>query len=277
MKTILLLAGTLSLAYGVDLQERETIRQTFPAAARIEVDNVNGRIHVTGYNGNEIRMTAEKTIRAESEDRLGAAKREVTLDTHRSGDTLAIYVDGPFRCHCGDGGHGVHDNGQHGYTVTYDFDLQVPAATLLRLATINHGDIQIENIAGDFDLSNVNAGIEMRDVAGSGRAHTVNGRITASFAKNPAKATSFKTINGSIEATFQANLSADVRGKTFNGEAYTDFDSTALPRVSPVSERQDGKFVYRSDRSTGLRIANGGPELSFDTLNGSIRIIKRGQ
>ena len=76
MKTILLLAGTLSLAYGVDLQERETIRQTFPAAARIEVDNVNGRIHVTGYNGNEIRMTAEKTIRAESEDRLGAAKRE---------------------------------------------------------------------------------------------------------------------------------------------------------------------------------------------------------
>jgi hypothetical protein len=277
MKTIILLAGTLSLTYGFDSQERETIRKTFPAAARIEVDNVDGRIHVTGYNGGEIRMVTEKTIRAESQDRLDAAKREVSLDTHQSGDTLTFYVDGPFRCHCGDGGHGIRDGGHRGYTVTYDFELEVPAATLLRLATINDGKIQIENTAGDFDLSSVNGAIEMREVAGSGQAHTVNGKISASFTKNPAKESSFKTVNGSIEATFQANLSADIRLKTFNGDAYTDFDSTALPRISPVADRKDGKFVYRADRSTGLRIGSGGPELSFDTLNGSIRIIERGQ
>jgi hypothetical protein len=277
MKIILLLAGALSLAHGFDSQGRETIRKTFPAAARIEVDDVDGRIRVTGYNGNEIRMIAEKTIRADSEDRLDAAKREVTLDMRESGNTLTLYVDGPFRCHCGDGGRGIHDDGRHGYTVTYDFELQVPAATLLRLATVNHGEIQIENTTGDFDLSNVNAGIEMRNVAGSGRAHTVNGRISASFVRNPVKESSFKTVNGSIEATFQANLSADMRLKTFNGDAYTDFDSTPLPRGTPVAERQDGKFVYRADRSTSLRIGNGGPALAFDTLNGNIRIIKRGQ
>jgi hypothetical protein len=65
--------------------------------------------------------------------------------------------------------------------------------------------------------------------------------------------------------------------KTFNGHAYTDFDATPLPSLTPVSERREGKFIYRSDRSTGLRIGSGGPEFKFDTLNGSIRIINRGQ
>jgi hypothetical protein len=276
MKTILLFAATLSLAYGFDSREQETIRRTFPATARIDVDNVNGRIHVTGYNGGEIRMTAEKTIRAESEERLEAAKREVTLDTHTSGDTLIVYVDGPFRCHCGDGGHGIHDHGHRGYDVTYDFELQVPAATLPRLATVN-GSIRLEDTTGDFDLSNVNGGIELHEISGSGSAHTVNGKIAALFSRNPATDSSFKTINGTIEATFQPGLSADVGIKTFNGGAYTDFDAAALPRINPVGARQDGRFVYRADRSTRLRIGNGGPELTFDTLNGSIRIIKRGQ
>ena len=65
--------------------------------------------------------------------------------------------------------------------------------------------------------------------------------------------------------------------KTFNGGAYTDFPVTALPRAAPVAERRDGKFVYRADKSTSVRIGNGGPEYKFDTLNGSIRIINRGQ
>lgn len=274
MKTILLIAGTLGLAYGFDSQVHETVRQTYPAPARLDVDNVNGRIHVTGYNGSVIQMVAEKTIRADSDERMEAAKREVKLDVQQSGDTLTLFVDGPFRCHCGDG-RGVDDNGHRGYSVIYDFEIQVPAATVLRLATINHGGIEVENTSGDFDLTNVNGAVEARQVAGSGHVHTVNGRITAVFAGNPAKPSSFKTINGSIEATFPANLSADVRLKTFNGSAYTDFDSTALARISPAAERRDGKFVYQADRSTGLRIGNGGPELTFETFNGSIRIIKR--
>ena len=39
MRTFLILMGALSLAYG-DQEAKETIRQTLPAAARLEVDNV---------------------------------------------------------------------------------------------------------------------------------------------------------------------------------------------------------------------------------------------
>jgi hypothetical protein len=282
MKRALLLvcAATLGspwLSCGFDQEEKETIRRNFPAAARLEIDDVHGFIHVEGYSGSEIQMVAGKTIRAESQERLDAAKREVKLDTTQSGDTLTFYVDGPFRCHCSDRRSSLHEHSHPGYRVIYDFEIKVPAATMLLLGTVNGGDVRVENTTGDFDVANVNGGIDMRGVTGSGLVHTVNGKIAVLFSRNPVKDCSFKTVNGSIETSFRPNLSADVRLKTFNGQAYTDFDVTPLPALSPVSERRDGKFIYRSDRSTGLRIGNGGRELKFDTLNGSIRIINRGQ
>jgi len=276
MKTLAVLFATAALACGYEVEDKETIHQSFPAATRLDLDNVNGYVHVTGYNGTEIVMDAQKTIRAESQDRLDVAKRDVKLETSQSGGEVKLYVDGPFRCHCSDGGSGIHDHGHLGYSVEYDFEIKVPAGAVLRLATVN-GHLQVENTTGDFDLSSVNGAIEFTEGSGSGNVHTVNGRITATFARNPSNATSFKTVNGTIEASFRPNLSADVRLKTFHGAAYTDFDTTALPNAAPVAEQRNGKFVYRSNRSSAVRVCSGGPEYKFETLNGSIRILKQGQ
>jgi len=276
MRTLLILMTALTLAYG-DQQAKETIRQTLPAASRLEVDNVQGYIHVSGYNGSEIQVVAEKTIDAESSERLEAAKQEVKLDVSRSGDSVILFVDGPFRCHCEDNRWGTRDHGHRGYRVTFDFEIKVPVATILRLGTVNNGDVRVENTTGDFEISNVNRGIDMTEVSGSGRVHTVNGPIKVLFARNPSSACSFGTVNGSIETSFRGNLNADVRVKTFNGQAFTDYDVTALPRMVAAGERRDGKFVYHSDDFNGMRIGNGGPELKYDTLNGSIRIINRGK
>jgi len=276
MRTLILFIGTLSLAFG-DQEAKETIRQNLPAAARLEVDNVHGSIHVSGYNGSEIQVVAEKTIQAESSERLEAAKREVKLDVSREGDTAVLFVDGPFRCHCEDHRWGVHENGDRGYWVRFDFDIKVPAATFLKLGTVNSGDIRVENTTGDFDVSNVNRGIEMTGMSGSGRVHTVNGGIKVLFNKNPSGDCSFGTVNGTIETSFLPSLNADVRLKTFNGSAYTDYDVTALPMKASSGTREDGKFVYRTQDFHGVRIGSGGPTLKYDTLNGNIQITKRGQ
>ena len=277
MKKLLILLSAISIASSFGEEFKETIRKTFPSAARIDVENVNGYVRVSGYNGSDIQLVAEKSIKAESAERLEAAKREVTLDMSQAGDTLTVYVDGPFRCHCEDNRNGIHERGHRGYRVSYDFELKVPIATFLRLSTVNGGDIRVENTTGDFDLSNVNDSIELKEVAGSGQVHTVNGKIAASFTRNPANKCSFRTVNGTIETSFRPNLSADIWVKTFNGGAYTDFDVTTLPRVPVEAERRNGKFVYRSDRLAAMRVGNGGPEFKFDTLNGNVRIINRGQ
>ena len=278
MKTAVLCSVFCALvlpAFSYEEREHETIRQTFPSAQWLEVDNVFGAIHVTGYNGAEVQMTIEKTIEADSPSKLEEARREVKLNITQSGDRLKLCVEGPFRSRCRDGNN-VNDAGRRGYRVIFDFELQVPAAMAVDLSTINNGKIELRNTSGDFKLANVNGGIEMEEVAGSGQAHTVNGAVKALFASNPLKDCDFKSVNGGLEASFRRNLSADIHVKTFNGDAFTDFEATALP-VTASAEQRGGKFIYRSNRSSAFRIGSGGPALKFDTLNGSIRIVNREQ
>src|SRR5690348_2292048 len=285
MKRLLLIfAVALTAAYGFDEEARETIRKNYPASKYFEVDNIHGFVHVTGYNGSEIQTVIEKHIIADSHDRLEAAQREVKLDVNQTGDTLTLAVDEPNHCNCGDRGNWDHFNDgfsreshRPGYRVVYDFEIKVPAATSVRLGTVNEGDVRLENTTGDFLLRNVNHAVEAREVGGAGKIATVNCGITATSTRNPTTPCSFSTVKCTIDATFRPGLSADACLKPFTGRAYTDYDVTALPRMVSTSERRNGKFVYRSDDFTGMRIGSGGPEFRFNTLNGSIRIINRGK
>ena len=132
--------------------------------------------------------------------------------------------------------------------------------------------INRRNVEGVRAESLLTGGIKMAEVSGSGDAHTVNGAITAQFANNPSAVTSFKSVNGMIDVYFQPGLSADLLLKTFNGQVYTDFDVTARPTPVGATEQRNGKFVYHSSGFRAVRVGSGGPELTFNTLNGDIRL-----
>src|SRR5262249_22348486 len=102
VKMILLAAALAALAFGQTVEEKETIQRTFPSVKRVEVENVFGSIRVAGYDGAAVELVAYETIRGESPEKVKQARLEVKLDISRDGDTLGIYVDGPFRCHCDD-------------------------------------------------------------------------------------------------------------------------------------------------------------------------------
>ncbi len=105
------------------LRESETIRKTFNLTAAhkiLDVDNVFGSIDVVGGAGDQVQLVVNKTIYAESKDRLETAKKEVTLDVTEQPDLLKLFVNGPFRRNCnnGPGGGGcVSWQGEAGYTV----------------------------------------------------------------------------------------------------------------------------------------------------------------
>ncbi len=253
-------------------EDRETIRRSFDVSAgsgpaKLLVDNINGFIHVTGYSGKEVQISVEKHIRAESNEALAAAKREVSLDQSQQGNSVRLYVEGPFRTR-----NGVNYRGDeyYGYTVDFDYEIQVPAATELVLKTVNHGDISVKGTNGAYDIHGLNGGITMEEVAGSGVVRTLNGPVKVVFSRNPSQDSEFRTLNGTVDVYFQPGLDADLRFHTLNGGIYTDFQLTAIPgRVS--GDNVNGKFVYRSSRrSTEGRAGKGGPQLSFDSLNGKI-------
>lgn len=261
------------------LKETETIRKTFNLSAAhkvLEVDNIFGSIDVTGGQGDQVQLVVNKTIYAESKDKMEAAKKEVTLDITDQPDFLKFYVNGPFRCNCNDG----HDScggwhGDRGYTVKMDFQLQVPRNIEVKLKTVNSGHVRVQDVTGNFAVHNVNGGIEMQNVAGSGLAKTVNGGVKVTFRENPREKSDFATINGNVELYFVRGLSGDFRFKTMNGAVYSDFEMTSLPAQPVSGERHGTKFVFRSDRYTGGRIGSGGPEIRAENLNGDIRVLER--
>jgi hypothetical protein len=253
------------------LDEKETLKHSFDTASagrKLLVDNIHGYVHVTGYSGSQVQVSIEKHFYADSSEAMAEAKRDVKMDMSQQGNFVRLYEDGPFRT---SNGTNYRGESYYGYRVVFDFDVQVPFDTELILKTINRGDIQVKKTSGDYEIHGLNGGIEMEDVAGSGLVSTLNGKVKVTFSKNPSKATQFKTLNGSVDVYFQNGLNADLRFKKLNGGIYTDFEVTALPQTV-AGDSSNGKFKYGSDRSMAGRAGKGGPELSFDTLNGSIRL-----
>jgi DUF4097 and DUF4098 domain-containing protein YvlB len=207
---------------------------------------------------------------------METAKKEVTLDITDQPELLKLYVNGPFRCNCGNGSGGcVNWNGDRGYRVKMDFQLQVPRNIEVRLKTVNSGHVRVQDVTGNFSVHNVNGGIEMQNVAGSGVAKTVNGPVKVTFRENPREKSDFATINGNVDLYFVRGLAGDFRFKTMNGAVYSDFEMSSLPAQPVSSERHGTKFVFRSDRFTGGRVGSGGPEIKAENLNGDIRVLER--
>ena len=265
-----------------DLVDESSVTRTLSFAAgggrTLDVRNINGFIHVDATGDSTVQMSIRKVIRAETRDDLAEAQRDVRLDFRDGAPRVEAIVTDRRGHICGEP---WRDDGQRWdrarYDVRFDFTIRMPRDAALRLCTINGGDVIVSGTRGDFDVSNVNGLIEMHEVAGSGRAHTVNGPVTVTFTANPKQTTSFKTVNGNVDVSFPDGLAADFAMKTFNGGLFTDFDARPLAgKVEAAGERRNGRFVYRANEFTRVRVGNGGPEITFETLNGNVRARRAG-
>jgi hypothetical protein len=266
-----------------DVMDDSSITRTLSFAAgggrTLDVRNINGFIHVEATDDSSVQMSIRKVIRAETRNDLDQAQREVQIEFTEGTSRVGARVTEANRHVCGE--EWENDEGRRWrdrrYSVRFDFTIRVPRDAAIRLCTINGGDVIVNGTRGDFDVDNVNGLIEMNRVAGSGSAHTVNGPVSVSFTANPRAASSFKTVNGNVDVRFLDGLSADFAMKTMNGGLFTDFESQPLPNtVSAAGERRDGRFIYRANSHTRVRVGSGGPQINFETLNGNVRARRAG-
>ncbi len=257
-----------------------TLRFAGDGERTLDVRLIHGSIRVAGSSGDEVRVEVRQRIRADSDADRDAAARDVSLDLVENGTTVEAVAREPWSDVCGAPSSARRwqkrgQSQQPGYQVTFDLDIHVPRRTRLRLCTINSGDVLVEGTAGAFDITHVNGRIVMQNVRGAGRVQTVNGPIVASFAAAPDAPTLFKTINGNIDVTFPRAMAADLTMKTFNGGLFTDFDIQPLPQSAAARvDKRGGLSVYRSNEFTRVRTGRGGPEVTFDTLNGDVRVVR---
>jgi DUF4097 and DUF4098 domain-containing protein YvlB len=156
-------------------------------------------------------------------------------------------------------------------------DIQVPTQTSLVLSTTNDGDIIVSGVSGDIEVNNTNGGVTLTGVSGTVVAHALNEDVVATMVAVGGKPMSFTSLNGDINVTLPSTVKADVRLQPGNGDVYSDFD---IAMQAPVL-RQDGgqrqgggKYVLKVEQTMVGKINGGGPEITFKTFNGDIRIRK---
>jgi hypothetical protein len=133
-----------------------------------------------------------------------------------------------------------------------DVEVQVPARTNLKLSTVNGDGVLVERIEGDIEVTSVNGGIKLTDVAGTVVAHATNGDVQVTIRQaTPDKPMSFTSLNGDVDVTLPQSVKANLKLRSDQGEVYTDFDvqlqqqrpAAAPPKGAPPAAVAPGRPV----------------------------------
>lgn len=250
----------------------------------ILIANINGSISVVGNDSDKIQVEVTRTITGKTSERLEAGKI-ITVGVIDLADTLIFYTEGI----CSKFGRKQNQKNNWGHLKGWGYDwsgrdlddcrekveytlnyvVRVPRNTNVVVSTVNQGDIKIENVAGGIVSNNVNGAITLNGISREAVAHTINGNVDITYAKNPQGPCRFYTLNGDIHAWFQKGLQAELSFESFNGEFFTNVvNLQSMPVVVRREDSKEGlKFKIKGNQ---FKIGTGGVQLNFETFNGDV-------
>ena len=225
----------------------------------IHIFDINGHVTATRSPSRRASVTAVKLGRDSDFDR-------VRIEATPSSNGITVCALFPLKhgreMTCEDGK--MHSDGEtEDVKVHVEFTVEVPEGVTLDVTDVN-GGIDAKDLASDLELQTVNGTINATS-SGLVTAGTVNGSINAAMGKGTwERALRFKTVNGSIRLQLPHEVNADLTAASVNGSISSDF---------PVYV--EGKFLGHSGRIGGT-IGKGGGDLRIETVNGSIIISRVG-
>jgi DUF4097 and DUF4098 domain-containing protein YvlB len=246
---VALLAG--AAVHGVTLKER--FDQTVPlrGGSEVRLSNVNGGVTFEAWDRNEVRIEAEKQVRAGSDEaaRKLMAKIRIEVAPGRSG--LRIDTRMPKD------ENGLFD-GLFGTSVSagVSYKVHVPRQVSVDVVDSN-GGISVREVEGKMTLKTTNGGIAVVHSAGGLRAETTNGGIQAELTRLSAGDLNLETTNGGVAVRLPRGERFSIDAETSNGGVASDF---------PVQGGQPGRHSLKGD------VNGGGARLVIRTSNGSIHI-----
>jgi hypothetical protein len=250
LTAMLVAAAMSSAACGIDLFAQEEARDqwkrtyTVEQGATLEILNTNGKIVLTAGETDTIDVTAERIVKASTEEKAKELLAEFEIRDSASADRVRIDSKSTTNL-----GMGV--NRSVNYTVT------VPRWAHVTLETTN-GDIRVEGIAGELRIQAMNGRIEAADLENGATVDTTNGAISLAFAKLGDQGVDCETINGAITVTLPRDAGADVSARVTNGSISTGDLGLSLTEES--RRRVEG------------RLGSGGPRVRLETVNGAISV-----
>ncbi|KFZ30261.1 hypothetical protein IDSA_10925 [Pseudidiomarina salinarum] len=214
----LTLLPTLVLAQGREIDEQMTIS----ADTRVVIDNMRGKVEVSGWDENQATVTG--TLDKHAEDFIFAL----------SGDTLTIKVKMPKRGSYNDNdGSDLTIRLPHGVSldvkgVSSDFTVsRIDGGTKVRTVS---GDLDVRNVTGGVILNSVSGDIFSRELGGSVELKTVSGDIDDADASSDEL--SYQAVSGDIKGFSKA---AKVHAETVSGDLNLNVGTVDNLKVNTVS------------------------------------------
>jgi DUF4097 and DUF4098 domain-containing protein YvlB len=233
--------------------------------ALLEVALFSGDIEVEGYDGNEVVIVADAPMRdtqGDEEPRADGLRRiqssSVGLTVEEGDNKVSLRMDFSPK--------------------NVDLEVRVPRRTSVHATLVNGGDVTIDGVTGEHELSNVNGDVAATDISGSAVLNSTNGDVHATFASvDAARPMSFTSFNGDVDVALPANLAADLLVTSQQGDVFTDFAVKVQQDPAVVERNADagGRYRVRMQRETRYEIGGGGPDIQVRTFNGDIMIRKR--
>jgi TM2 domain-containing membrane protein YozV/predicted Ser/Thr protein kinase len=235
---------------------QQDFNQTLPLSAKgqVRLDNVNGRVEIAGWDGNDVVIKALK--HGKTQESVEATKINVAA----SPDEIAIHTEQPSSETGFSAIWSWFKNGGNN-NATVDYAIQVPRhARLANISSVN-GRVVIDDVNGDIEASTVNGAMQIQGAAGSLKLSTVNGRMATELVLlGRGQSVSLSGVNGQIDVTLPADADADVSASTVNGHITSEFPSLIVKKDFPIGQHLKGT------------LGHGGANVNVHTVNGGISI-----
>lgn len=190
----------------------EEFHQTYAISAegRIELDNINGPVHISSWDRDEVKVDAVKY--ADTKERLDEAKIEINAGK----DYVSIETKYP--------GHDHNWNwGSHNNPASVEYTLTVPRTARLDEIKLINGSLDITGMNGEVRASCINGTLEASELAGRAELSTINGRLVAKFGQLSGQSVDLNSVNGSVDLTIPSDSNAEVEANTVSGGIDNDF------------------------------------------------------
>jgi DUF4097 and DUF4098 domain-containing protein YvlB len=225
----------------------EEFHQTYAlnADGRVELENINGPVHISSWDQNEVKVDAVKY--ADTKERLDEAKIEVEA----SKDVISIRTKYPDHDH-------TFNSWGHNNPASVEYTLTVPRTVRLDEIKLINGQLDITGISGEVSASCINGRLEAKDLSGRAHLSTINGRLVANFTQLGGHSLELSSVNGLVELTIPSDSRAEIEASTVSGGIDNDF----------------GLHVSHHFVGHNLRgeLGNGGTKIRLSDVNGRIEI-----
>ena len=246
-----ILGVCLALLVGAHGQDSDRVTEEFhhvypiSAEGRVQLENINGGVHISSWDRNEVKVDAIKS--ATNKQRLD----EANIQIEAGAGSISIRTQYPE--------HSYSSNSDRSNNpASVEYTLTVPRRTRLDEIKLINGSLDIHDVSGEVRASCINGHLEARNLAGAVKLSSVNGQLEVSLVRLGDSPVELSSVNGSLDLTLPSDSKADLEASSMQGGIHDDF----------------GLGVHHHLVGHNLRgeLGGGGTRIKLSNVNGRIEI-----